>query len=259
MQFSEIVNLDKFPITDLDFQKSCKSMLDKNGALNLEKFLQPAAIKEIREEGIKNQHLAHYVKNDHNVYLMANDPNYPVSHPRNRPISSSKGCIQDDQIPQTSPLHTLYDSEVFKNFLSYVLGEEALYEFADSLSSINLHFASKGQELGWHFDNSSFATTLLIQKPEDGGVFEYVENVRDAIGGEMNYTAVDRILNNTTKPKKFNLPEGTLALFRGQNALHRVTPTEGERTRILAVFAYNSKPGIAISPETSMIFYGRVG
>ena len=74
MQFSEIVNLDKFPITDLDFQKSCKSMLDKNGALNLEKFLQPAAIKEIREEGIKNQHLAHYVKNDHNVYLMANDP-----------------------------------------------------------------------------------------------------------------------------------------------------------------------------------------
>ena len=113
--------------------------------------------------------------------------------------------------------------------------------------------------MGWHFDNSSFATTLLIQRPEGGGVFEYVENVRDAVAGEMNYTAVNDILNNSTSTKKFNVPEGTLTLFRGQNALHRVTPTQGERTRMLAVFAYNSKQGVAISPETSMIFYGRVG
>ena len=259
MQFSEIVNLDKFPITDPKFKNSCKGLLDRKGALNLKKFLLPAAIKKIREEGIKKQHLAYYVKNKHNVYLTADDPSYPDNHPRNRQITSSKGCIQDDQIPQDSPLHTLYNSDIFKNFLSYVLGEQALYKFADSLSSINLHYASKGQELGWHFDNSSFATTLLIQRPEGGGIFEYVENVRDAVAGEMNYTAVNDILNNATSTKKFNVPEGTLTLFRGQNALHRVTPTQGERTRMLAVFAYNSKQGVAISPETSMIFYGRVG
>jgi hypothetical protein len=259
MQLSDIVNLDTFPITDPNFQKSCKHKLDENGALNLEGFLRPAAIEQIRNEGTENQHLAYYVKNDHNVYLTDDDPDYPADHPRNRPISSSKGCIQDDQIPESSPLHTLYDAEIFRNFLTIVLGEDGLYDYADSLSSSNLHYASEGQELGWHFDNSSFATTLLIQKPEAGGTFEYVENVRNSDRGEMNFDAVGDILDGNSPVKTFDVPEGTLALFRGRNALHRVTPTKGGRTRMLVVLAYNSKPGVAISQEASMTFYGRVG
>ena len=259
MILSEIIDLVKFPIDDPEFQKSCKTILDRNGALNLEGFLRPAAIEEIRKEAIENQHLAYFVKNDHNVYLTTDDPEYPTDHPRNRPISSSKGCIQDDQIPECSPLHTLYDAEIFRTFLSTVLGEEALYDYADSLSSINLHYASEGQELGWHFDNSSFATTLLIQKPDAGGIFEYVENVRNSNHGEMNFNAVGDILDGKTLVKTFDVPEGTLALFRGRDAMHRVTPTKGARTRMLVVFAYNSKPNIAISPAASMTFYGRIG
>lgn len=65
--------------------------------------------------------------------------------------------------------------------------EGELHEYADPLSGINLHYAAEGQELGWHFDNSSFAITLLIQKPQAGGVFEYVKEVRDADAGEINY------------------------------------------------------------------------
>jgi len=64
--------------------------------------------------------------------------------------------------------------------MRWVLDEEELHEYADALSSINLHYASEGQELGWHFDNSSFAITLMIQSPESGGTFEYVKDVRNA-------------------------------------------------------------------------------
>ena len=63
-------------------------------------------------------------------------------------------------------MRALYDAPVFRAFLCSVLGETQLYSYADKLSSINLHYASEGQELGWHFDNSSFAITLLIQKPQ---------------------------------------------------------------------------------------------
>jgi len=45
-----------------------------------------------------------------------------------------------------------------------VLNEESLYKYDDNLSSINIHFAKTGQELGWHFDNSSFAITLANTK-----------------------------------------------------------------------------------------------
>lgn len=182
-----------------------------------------------------------------------------MDHARNREVISSKGCITDDQIPPSSPLHTIYDSEIFRNFLCKVLGEEALYDYADSLSSINLHYADEGRELGWHFDNSSFAATLMIQEPEAGGVFEYVKNVRNADNGEMNFDAVAGVLDGKTPVETLSMPAGTLVLFRGRNALHRVTPTIGARTRMLVVFAYNSKPGIAISESASMTFYGRVG
>ena len=33
-------------------------------------------------------------------------------------------------------------------------------------------------------------------------------------------------------------------LFRGKDAIHRVTPTIGDRTRILSVLAYNSRPDV---------------
>lgn len=259
MTLKDIINFSNHPIDKFDFQETCKKRLDKEGALVLKNFLMPKAIEQVKKEGRDNQHLAYYCTDDHNVYLTDSDPSYPEDHPRNKLIRSSKGCIQDDQIPLNSPLHTIYDAKIFREFLCNVLGEKSLYDYADNLSSINLHYAEEGKELGWHFDNSSFATTMLIQKPEGGGSFEYVENMRDADNGEMNFEGVEKVLNGKTPVKTLSMPEGTLVLFRGRNAIHRVTPTIGETTRMLVVFAYNSEPGIAISPEASMTFYGRVG
>ena len=51
---------------------------------------------------------------------------------------------------------------------------------------------------------------------------------------------------------------GTLALFRGRNSMHRVTPVYGGSTRVLAVLAYNSEPGVALSESARMTFYGRL-
>ncbi len=139
-----------------------------------------------------------------------------------------------------------------------MLNESALYPYADPLSSINLHYAAQGQELGWHFDNSSFAITLLLQKPQAGGVFQYVRDLRDADAGEMNYDGVAAVLNEARTPDALAIEAGDLVLFRGRNSLHRVTPTEGDITRMLAVLAYNTQPGIALSETARMTFYGRL-
>ena len=31
------------------------------------------------------------------------------------------------------------------------------------------------QQLGWHFDNASFAITLMISSPKKGGIFQYLQ------------------------------------------------------------------------------------
>ena len=39
--------------------------------------------------------------------------------------------------------------------------------------------------------------------------------------------------------------------------MHRVTPTGGDRTRILIVFAFNTEPDIGLSDSALGTFYGR--
>ena len=255
---TDLVNLNLYPLHDPDYRARSKETLDQRGVLVLPNFLTENAIASVAREGVENQHLAYYTVSDHNAYLKPADESLDESHPRNRNVSSSKGCITTDQIPQGSALHTLYESESMKDFLCAVLGEASLYEYADSLSSINLHYAADGQELGWHFDNSSFAITLLIQSPVDGGRFEYVKDVRNADNGEMSYERVGNILDGNEPVQQLQMDAGTLVLFRGRNSIHRVTPTIGDTTRMLVVLAYNTEPGIALSESARMTFYGRL-
>ena len=215
-------------------------------------------LQSIRQESVDKQHLAFYCVQNHNVYLTPADENFSCDHPRNREVVSSKGCITDDQVSENSLLRRLYDSNLFREFLCNVLGEEALYEYADSLSSINVHYAGEGQELGWHFDNSSFAITLLIQEPHAGGRFDYIRALRDAQTGNMNFDGVASVLNGDQDYDTLIMKAGTLVLFRGRDALHRVTPVQGDVTRMLAVLAYNAEPGIALSESARMTFYGRL-
>jgi len=258
MDINQVINIQEYPINDLLFQQQCKKLLDQDGALVLTGFLSDSAINMAIEEGKRKQDLAYYSKGGHNVFLKPSDLDFDIEHPRNKQVQSSKGCITDDQIDTSSPLRTLYDSNDFRLFLASVLGEQKLYNYSDALSSINLHYASEGQELGWHFDESSFATTLLLQSPKAGGVFEYIGNMRDADMGEMNYEGVADVLAGKCESKVLHAGAGTLILFRGRNAIHRVTPTEGDITRMLVVLAYNSKPNVELSESARMTFYGRI-
>ena len=265
---NNFINLDAHPIDDAEFSASCRALLAESGVLVLKRFLRDSAIESIRSTGMINANNAYFTNSNHNVYLAPTDPAYSIDHPRNRTVVSSKGCITTDQIPAQSELHLLYHDDSFKSFLCDVLNETALHEYADPLSSINLHYAAAGQELGWHFDNSSFAITLLIQKPEAGGVFEYVKNARNAELGEMNFDLVTKVLDasdeqtpkpdGSVKPSQLAIEEGDLVLFRGRDAMHRVTPTIGDITRMLVVLAYNTEPGISLSESARQTFYGRL-
>ena len=126
------------------------------------------------------------------------------------------------------------------------------------MSAINLHYAAQGQELGWHFDNSSFAITLLIQQPEAGADFEYVKDLRNADAGEMNYAGVQRVLDGESALTTLSMDPGCLVLFRGRNSMHRVSATEGDITRMLVVLAYNTETGVSLSESARMTFYGRL-
>ena len=258
MSLQQIVNIDAYPVLDQTFRDQSKTTLDRTGILILPNFLRPNAISAIYKEGQDGRDRAYFCKQKHNVYLIERDTSFPPDHPRNRQVLSSKGCICDDIIAVDTPLRQLYVSEEFINFLCTVLSEQALYKYADRLSSINLHFADPGQELGWHFDNSSFAITLMIEAPEQGGCFEYVRWARNLEKGDPNYKGVEAVLDGHAYVQTLNMQPGDLVLFRGRDSLHRVAPGEGFKTRMLSVLAYNKEPGIALSELARQTFFGRL-
>lgn len=258
MHLQDIIALDTHPIVQPDYKTKCREILDQTGVLLLENFIQPDALAAMREESAAGQEKAYFCTQSHSVYLTPPDADLPQDHPANCRVTSSKGCICDDIVDAASPLRTLYDAPDFRSFVAAVTGQSELHSYADGLSSINIHYANRGQELGWHFDNSSFAITLLIQKPDAGSRFEFIKDLRDAKAGEMNYDGVASLLNGDTTPDVLQMNEGTLVLFRGRNSIHRVSPNESDKTRMLAVLAYNAEEGISLSESARMTFYGRL-
>jgi predicted 2-oxoglutarate/Fe(II)-dependent dioxygenase YbiX len=156
-----------------------------------------------------------------------------------------------------SDLITLYESNVFKNFIKRILSLDNIFPYVDNLSSINLNYYQKGQQLGWHFDNASFAITLMIQSSPIGGEFEYITEGRDSSKEYIDKDLISNIINGNKKANKLDVNDGTLILFYGRNYLHRVTPVESNVPRILITLNYNQEDKIELSENARLTFFGR--
>jgi len=250
----QTIAAESHPLDDPSYVAQCRSRLARDGALVLRGFFTPEAVARVVQQSAPGEQIAFYADSTHNVWLTDPDPALGPEHPFNRQVASSKGLVADDQIPADSPLREIYDRADFRSFLCGVLEIAEIHPYADALSSINVHFAAVGRELGWHFDNSSFAVTMLLQAPEAGGVFEYVPAVRT---DPDVHDRIGAILDGNEPVLTLSFAPGDLVLFRGHDALHRVTPTEGDITRMLVVFAYNDRPGVGLSESALETFYGR--
>lgn len=255
---SALIDTDRHRLTDAAWLGEKRNELNAQGVVQMRGLLQPDALADLQNESAIGLNQAYFKPQSHNIYLDKGDKELPDSHIRNRRVTSSKGCITDDQIATRSVLKQIYHHADFISALCFILGENALYPYADTLSSVNIHYARRGEELNWHFDNSSFAVTLMIQPATSGGAFEYVRDVRDADRDEMGFIQAEAVVDGSQPANQLSLDAGDLLLFRGQNSLHRVTPVEDDSTRQLAVLAYNNQPGISLCETAQMTFYGRM-
>ena len=116
-------------------------------------------------------------------------------------------------------------------------GKPVLYRSADPLDALEIAVFGDGDELGWHFDNSEFSVTVMYQQAAADGHFDYYPRLCDE--HDENYPGVQEILHGSSDGV-LRLPSspGTLAVFRGQHALHRVTPVSEPRPRINSVPTY---------------------
>ncbi len=258
-KISEIVNLNNHPIIQSqEYIKDCNAKLMDDSILQLDDFLTKKALLNIQKEAINLKKNAFYCSQKHTILLNKKKSKIPNNDPCNIEVISDKGCVPHDLIPKNSFLNILYKSKEFKNFIIKILEIKRIYPYRDNLSSINYNYYEKKQQLGWHFDNASFAITLMIQSSDSGGVFQYTNKGRDYENNYIDKKYILDVIKGKNKVEKLNVKPGSLILFYGRNYLHRVTPVKSNKPRILVTLNYNLEKGIKLSENARRTFFGRI-
>ena len=256
---SDLVDLDRYPIHELDspLVAECRRALRNEGAVRLDGFLRPEAVERMLEDARALASLGYPNDATHNAYFDDElDESLPADHPRRILVRSAQKAVAMDLLPPDFAPRAVYESEEVTRFVAAVLEKDALYRSADPLDGCNVTIYEEGDELGWHFDQSEFSVTLMIQPSERGGVFEYVPMIRTP--EDENYPAVRRLLLGAREGViPFPSDAGTLAFFRGRYSIHRVTPVEGRRPRINSVLTYAREPDHRLNELAQQLYYGR--
>lgn len=234
----------------------CRRALAAEGLFSLEGLLRPEALRDAVVEISPVLETAAFThKREHNIYFTDDAPGIAADHPALKRFETINHTICADQI-QDSILCRLYEWPPLAAFLAAVMRKPRLYPMADELARVNVMGYGTGEALNWHFDRAEFTTTLLLQSPSAGGAFEYRRDLRGP--GKPNYAGVAALLAGQDQAvKTLPLAPGTLNVFKGKNTAHRVTPSQGERSRIIAVFSYYEEPNVRFSAPEQRGFYGR--
>lgn len=260
----DLVDLERYPLDApespqfAELVERVQADLAQDGCSILPGFLTAEGLDKARREGAELAPKAFYQELLCNIYNTAPDPSLPEEDARNLFFERSSGFVTRDVIPADMAIHRLYVSPAMKHLVSLCAGEPEVYEYADPFAGLVFNVLPPGTQQPWHYDGNEFVTTVLLQEPEEGGVFEYCPNIRQP--GNENLDGVAKVVRgeDDSAVRRLELRPGDLQLFKGRYSLHQVTRVGGARARHSAVFGYAKKPGVVGPTERTRQLYGRV-
>ena len=263
-RFKNIVDLEKYPIQDLNSPKikeiinKCKTELNQFSCSTIPNFILPKSLEIMNTELKKKIDEIYMSKQRINAYLYSkDDTSLPKDHPKRIFMDRDNGYLNSDLFAKDSEMKFLYEQEELLKFVSACLGISPIYRWADPLACHAYNVMKPEGILPWHFDSCEFTLSIMIQKPEKGGIFEYCPNIREP--GNENFEEVKKVIDgDRTRVRQLKLEPGDLQIFKGRFTLHRVTKVQGNRSRYLCIPAYVLDPWRVNTPEHSKAIYGKV-
>lgn len=260
---TDIVDLSRYPIADTNSAESsaCTAQHRQdflaNGLSILPDFVKPDALQILVDEGNAVAKQAYFCRNTHNAYLTDDDSDLPADDAARRQEATFVGSVAYDLLGNGSSLKRLYLWEPLRHFVGAVLGKNEFYRLADPLGACSINVFVDGGQHGWHFDESEFSVTLMMQQPTIGGAFEYVTGIR---GHDDEKKLLQDILDGDRR-NIVQLPftPGTLLIFGGRQTIHRVTQVRGSIPRLVPVLCYSDTANRSNSETVRKLFWGRTG
>jgi hypothetical protein len=263
-RLNTIVDLENYPIHHLsstkikDLIKKCKKDLDQFSCSTIPNFILPKSLEIMNVELEKQIDKVFMSNKSINPYLNSKDePSLSKDHPKRTFMERDNGYLNSNLFEKNSEMKFLYEQEELLKFVSACLGISPIYRWADPLACHAYNVMKPKGILPWHFDSCEFTLSIMIQKPDKGGIFEYCPFIRKP--GNENFNEVKKVLDgNRTRVRQLKLKPGDLQIFKGRFTLHRVTKVEGKKPRYLCIPAYVLDPWRVNTPEHSEAIYGKV-
>ena len=258
----EIINLETYPINNTGSIKYrelinyTRKQLNEDGCCVLSNFIKPDSIQRMKDEVDKKLSKIYFTNDKHNPYFTKDDKMLPENHPKRIFSVRQSGYLNSDNLEKDSDLNKFYDLEEMLKFVSDSLEVFPLYKWADPLGKNPYSVMHTDHYFPWHFDGNEFTLSILVQKAEKGGLFEYAPDIRSK--DNENFEEVTKVLKGDRKKvKSLDLKPGDLQIFKGRFSMHRVTKIEGKTSRYIALPCYVKDPLKINKPEHSKQVYGK--
>lgn len=278
------MNFEKYPwlndLTSAEARASMEAARTKfqiNGAVTFPDFLATQALADCVNDATGRENTAFTTDDTHTAYLKPPDTTrFSANSVYNHQMRTQVASTAFDELPKGSVLNTLYQSPILLELVSSIV-QKKLFLSDDPLGCCSINVFRPGYHHSFHFDESEFSTTLMIQEAEDwsSGLFQYtsplrgsledlvlssvasalhaydIESLGDTHLAEWQETAALPTLHT------LNFRPGTLSIFSGSKSLHRVTRVCGQKSRLVAVLTFASEPGFRNSAAVQKLFWGR--
>jgi hypothetical protein len=267
--------------------QAARTELTEHGAVPFPNFLTDAAV-ESTVEHLQGKEDSAFTTNDvHTAYLKDVDlDRYSENSVYNHEMRTVVASFAYDEIGYDSVLRSLYHDPRLLKMVSLIVGKQ-LYLSEDPLGCCSINVFRPGYHHSFHYDESEFPVTLMLQTAEDksSGLFQYTSPLRqgendlaleqtanmihqyDPVGlatkvlletSRQSYCdSVNENKNQDPKLHTLDFAPGTLLILAGSKSLHRVTQIRGSRSRLVAVLTFASTPGFYNSAAVQKMFWGR--
>ena len=248
---ADIVNLRQYPLVQPEsvayknLVSEASSQLAKKSICVLPDFFHQDGIRWARQSIRQIEHLAEPRRFKRTPYVF-NPPtrDVPLDDPRRQAQEYDISYLYGGQLDADQAIRVVYRWNCLHDFLSLVVGHR-LFPLADTTYDLIVSLIHDGGIHGWHFDSNEFAVSLMLEPSETGGVFEYVPDIRTH--DDERFDDVTRVLSGERhRVRSVAVTPGTLVLFRGHYALHRVSRVGGARPRCMAIMSFDRRPGMVL-------------
>ncbi|GAB5470760.1 MAG: hypothetical protein Kilf2KO_37900 [Rhodospirillales bacterium] len=258
-----VVDLDRYPIhrrESLAYEavvQQARRGLGTEECAYLPAFVRPQAIEALQAEARALEPKAVYFSQEHNPYFSSLPHDLGDRDPRRVMGRKTNGLVPGEAFDRTGLIWNLCRNPTVKDFVEDCLSSGPLYVYDDPYGCLNVSIQRPGEEFAWHFDTNEFTVSILLQRPQAGGLFEFAPNIRSP-EDERFGDVYDVVTGGSSRTYALDLKPGDLQLFKGRYSVHRVTQVRGALSRMIALLAYARAPGMYATPERSKQIWGKV-